>query len=112
MNFNWVGWLITAFIGITQINRVLDGTIFTSADTAYIAGLRITQEVSLGFFHMTIPNLTLLTELTKMADWEHYTIWGTGGQLLMVFLYALSIVILLSLVITIASVLVNVFRPR
>lgn len=108
----WLGFLITGYLGMTFINRTLDGSMFTTTDTAFLHDIRLTQPYDLGLFTLTGPNLSFVTRITDMANWQDYVIWGGLGQYVMIFCYALSFVILLTFGITLLSMAVNFFRPR
>lgn len=110
--FLWLGFEVTTFIGLTMINRILDGQMFTTTDTAFLHSLRLTQPYDLGFVTITGPNLSFLTSITNMADWEQYAVFGGFGQYFMVFMYGMSFVALFAIGITLLSMAVNAFRLR
>lgn len=110
--FAWIGFLIMAFLGVTFCNRVLGGQMFTVEDTAFLHDLRLTQPYDIGPLTFTGPNLSWITSISSMLNWQDYIIWGGLGAYVQLFLYAISFMILVAIAVTFLSIAINAFRLR
>jgi len=86
-----IGFLSFCFAGLTIINRILEGTFITAADSTIVNSVLVFREVSVfGLFTLPIPNITYVTEgLAHLAKWD-YSFFGSQSALIQYFLYSIS----------------------
>ena len=78
-------------MGLTLINRVLQGEFISAADASIVNSVMVFREVNIaGLFTLPIPNLTFITEgLAHLAIWD-YSFFGGYAALIQYFLYSLT----------------------
>lgn len=87
--FQYIGFASFVFIGMTLINRVMEGAFITSADIAIVNNLTIFRTFDvLGFWNMPVLNLSYFTEgLPHLFKWD-YSFFGGNAAVLQYFLYS------------------------
>lgn len=91
MNIVFIGFLGFCFIGMTLINRVLEGVFIASGDVAVLNNLTIFQDVSV-FNAFTIPvlNLNFIKEgIPHLVMWD-YSFFGGNAGIIQYFLYSIT----------------------
>lgn len=91
MGFNFIGFLAFCFIGMTLLNRILEGTLLAAADVAIINNLTITRDYSIfGLFNVPILNTDFFfTGIPRLVKWD-YSYFGGNAQIIQFFLYSLT----------------------
>lgn len=86
-----VGFLTFAFMGLTLVNRVLEGTFIAAGDASIVNSVMVFREISVfGLFSLPIPNLSFITDgLAHLAKWD-YSFFGGNAAIIQYFLYALT----------------------
>ena len=86
-----VGFLTFCFMGLTLINRVLQGEFIAAGDASIVNAVLVFREVNVfGLFTMPIPNLTFITEgLAHLAKWD-YSFFGGNAAIIQYFLYSIT----------------------
>jgi len=114
MDFKWVGFLGTVYIGLTLICRMLEGAFMTAADIAHMQDLGITQAINIGWFSLTVPNINFISGLMKMLDFKEYNqvLFAGNAQILYYFLTTISFMVAFTFFITIISIGINAIRAR
>ena len=86
-----IGLLSFVFIGLTMINRVLEGTFIAAGDASILNTVMVFREISVfGLFTMPVPNMTFVTEgLGHLAKWD-YSFFGGNAAIIQYFLYAIT----------------------
>ena len=78
-----VGFLAFTYVGMTLINRIMEGRFITGADVGIINNLTVFQSYQIfGAFTVPVPNLLFLTEgLPRLVKWD-YSFFGGGAQII------------------------------
>lgn len=87
-----IGGLAFIFVGLTVINRVLEGQIIASADIDIINTLTIVRIQSFlgGWLKLPVLNLSFFTEgIPHLVMWD-YSFFGGNAAIFMFFLYSLT----------------------
>ena len=108
MNWNVIGFLSTAFVGMTIINRVLEGAFITASDVAILNTMAITKNVDVGLFSIPVLNLDFFKGITQLVLWD-YSFFGGNAQLIQFFLYSFTFVVSFILFTIIIGLLWNAF---
>jgi len=108
MSFNLVGFLATAFVGMTIINRVLEGAFITASDVGILNTMAITKKVDVGLFSIPVLNLDFFKGITRLALWD-YSFFGGNAQIIQFFLYSFTFVMSFILFTIIIGLLFNAF---
>lgn len=108
MSWQLLGFLSTSFVGMTIVNRVLEGAFITSADVGILNTMAITQKVDVGLFSIPVLNLSFFTGITRLVLWD-YSFFGGNAQLIQFFLYSFTFVVSFILFTLIIGLLYNAF---
>ena len=86
-----IGMLAFWFIGMTLINRVMEGAFIASADVDWLNALLVFRMVDVwGMFSLPIPNLDFIfVALPRLIQWD-YSFFGGNAAIVQYFLYAVS----------------------
>lgn len=111
MNITFIGFLAFSFIGLTLINRVLEGAFLASADITVLNQLTIFRELELfGLFSVPVPNLSLITEgLPHLVMWD-YTFFGGNAGIIQYFLYSVTAAMSFGLFLLVLGMLYQYFN--
>lgn len=93
---NLVGFLSFAWVGMTMINRVLEGQLITSTETAHLNRLMFTQEMNLlGIFNLPILNFDFFTQgLPSLLKWD-YSFFGGNAQIFQYLMYSINAIVMM-----------------
>ena len=108
MDYSMIGFLATSFVGMTLINRVLEGAFITSADVGILNTMTIAQKVDVGIFSIPVLNLDFFTGIMKLVKWD-YSFFGGNAQIIQFFLYSFTFVVGFILFTIIIGLLYNAF---
>ncbi len=111
IDMNIIGWLFFSFIGFTTINRILEHAWITAADVGIMNYLSITQQTTIGFMTIPVPNTTFISGIFHMALWD-YSFFGGQAQLIQFFLYAFTFLVAVSLFFTVLGFAAYALRAR
>lgn len=86
-----IGFLSFLFVGLTLINRVMEGQFLASAEVAVLNNIMVFRELSVaGMFTIPIPNMSFITEgLPALVRWD-YSFFGGNAVIIKYFLYSLT----------------------
>lgn len=86
-----VGFLTYCFLGLTLINRVLQGEFIVAGDASIVNTIMVFREINVfGLFSLPIPNLSFITEgLAHLAKWD-YSFFGGNAAIIQYFLYSIT----------------------
>lgn len=89
-----IGFLAMAWIGLTLINRILEGAFITGAETAWINTMSFTQNFNfLNLFFVPIMNFQFFTEgIPSLLRWD-YSFFGGQAQIIQYMLYSITAVV-------------------
>ncbi len=108
MHWNLMGFLSTAFVGLTLINRVLEGAFITASDVGILNTMTITSKVDVGLFSIPVINLDFFKGITRLALWD-YSFFGGNAQIIQFFLYSITFVLSFILFSIVIGLLYNAF---
>jgi len=108
-----IGLLSFVFIGLTMINRVLEGTFIAAGDASILNSVMVFREISVfGLFTMPVPNMTFITEgLGHLAKWD-YSFFGGNAALFQYFFYSLTFALSFMLFILLVGLVAQYFLRR
>ncbi len=110
MQWATVGFLAFVWLGLTLLNRIMEGQFVTGAETAAINSMSVFREVSVfNLFTLPIPNLSFITEgISHLVKWD-YSFFGGNAQLIAYMLQAISIGVMFGMFILVLGLLYNYF---
>lgn len=89
-----IGFLAMSWIGLTVINRIIEGTFITTEETAFLNTVAFTQAFNvLNLFTIPILNFSFFTEgIPALLRWD-YSFFGGQAQLVQYLLYSITAVV-------------------
>jgi hypothetical protein len=89
-----IGFLAMAWIGLTLINRILEGTMLTAAETSFLNTVTFTKAFSLlNLFTIPIMNWEFFTVgIPTLLRWD-YSFFGGQAQIVQYLLYSITAVV-------------------
>lgn len=89
--YNMVGFLCMSFIGMTIINRIMEGAFITSTDVNILNNVLIFRPVSVfGLFQISVPNISFLSEgIPHLIRWD-YSFFGGNAVIIQYLLYSIT----------------------
>lgn len=86
-----IGFLSLAWIGLTTINRIMEGQLTTAAETAHLNRLMFTQELTLlDLWKLPVMNFQFFTQgIPSLLKWD-YSFFGGNAQLFQYMLYSIN----------------------
>ncbi len=89
-----IGFLTFVFLGLTLINRVMEGAFVSTAEISTLNAVLIFREVSVSnLFTLPVPNMSFITEgLPRLIRWD-YSFFGGNAAIIQYFLYSFSAVL-------------------
>ena len=90
MNVALVGFLGFLFIGMTLVNRIMEGAFINNADVAILNQISIFRSLDLGAFSIPILNTSFLTSgIPHLAKFD-YSYFGGSAGFIQYFLYSIT----------------------
>ena len=113
MPYQLIGFLAMCFVGMTALNRVLEGAFITASDVGVINTLTITHNQSIfGLFNVPVLNTDFFfTGIPRMVKWD-YSFFGGNAALFQYFLYSLTFALSFLLFIIIIGLVAQYFARR
>lgn len=108
MSFNLIGFLATCFVGMTLINRVLEGQFITATDVGILNQMSLLTKVDIGLFSVPTINTNYFSGLFHLIKWD-YSFFGGNAQIIQFFLYSFTFAVMFLLLLTILGLLWNAF---
>lgn len=108
--YNLIGFLAMAWVGMTTINRIIEGQFITSSETEYLNAVMFTQEFELfGMFKIPVLNIQFFTEgIPRLVQWD-YSFFGGNAQIFQYLLYSLTALLAFILFTLIIGMMYNFF---
>lgn len=104
-----IGGLAFIFVGLTLVNRVLEGQLIAQTDVAIWNQVCLFQPLNVGFFTVPVPNIQFLTEgIPHLIMWD-YSFFGGNAAIFMFFLYSLTAAVSFLLFTLVLGLLYNYF---
>jgi len=111
MDFKWIGWAATVFLGLTIINGICGGVLIGTTDVAILNQMGITQKIDIGFMTLPVPNANFIEGIFHLLSFD-YSFFGGMGQLILYGLYAVTFMVGFSMFVLIIGLGVNAIRVR
>jgi len=113
MNYRLVGFLAFLFIGMTTLNRILEGAFIEASEVSYLNTLTITHSQSIfGLFSIPVLNTDFfLIGIPRLVKWD-YSFFGGNAALFQYFLYSLTFALAFALFVIIIGVVSQFFARR
>lgn len=105
-----IGFLAMSWVGLTIINRILEGSFITAEETAFLNTVSFTQAFSvLNLFTIPILNFSFFTEgIPSLLRWD-YSFFGGQAQIIQYMLYSITAVVSFIIFILILGLIYNYF---
>jgi len=86
-----IGFLAFSFVGMTLINRILEGQFITADEVGMLNTLAIFKPTEIfGLFSVPVPNLEFFTSgLKHLVIWD-YSFFGGNAAIIQFFLYSFT----------------------
>jgi hypothetical protein len=110
MSFRYIGLAAFLFVGMTAINRVLEGALIGSSEVTILNQLTVFRELNVvGFFSVPVLNLDFLTQgLPHLFKWD-YSFFGGNASIIQYFLYSMTAAASFGLFLLMLGLLYNMF---
>lgn len=113
MGFTTIGWLAFSFIGMTILNRILEGRFITSGDVSIMNTLTITHDQTIfGLFSVPVINTDFFfTGIPRLVKWD-YSFFGGNAAILQYLLYSVTFALAFFLFVIIIGMVASYFQRR
>lgn len=113
MGFHMIGFLAFTFIGMTLLNRILEGAFITASDVSIMNTLTITHDQTIfGLFTVPVLNTDFFfVGLPHLVKWD-YSFFGGNAAIFQYFLYSLTFALTFILFIAIIGMVGQYFSRR
>jgi hypothetical protein len=110
MSFRYIGLAAFIFVGMTLVNRVLEGAMIGASEVTILNQLTIFRELNVaGLFGVPVLNLEFLTVgLPHLFKWD-YSFFGGNASIIQYFLYSFTAAAAFGLFILMLGLLYNMF---
>lgn len=107
---NMIGFLAMAFVGMTTINRILEGRLIQTSDVTIIRNVLAFQPFNVyGIFTIPVPNTGFLTNgIPAMLRWD-YSYFGGNAQFFEYLLYSITAVVSFMLFVLVFGAIYQMF---
>jgi hypothetical protein len=108
-----IGFLAQSWIGLTIINKMLEGNFIGSTETAWVNNFAFTQDFKLfNLFSVPVLNLDFFTKgIPSLLRWD-YSFFGGNAQMFQYLMYSITAVVTFVIFTVIIGLLYNFFRGR
>ena len=113
MHYQLLGFLAFCFVGMTTLNRILEGAFITAADVGILNTLTLThQQKVFGLFTIPVINTDFfLIGLPRLVKWD-YSFFGGNAAIFQYFLYSFTFALTFLLFVIIVGVVSQFFARR
>lgn len=107
----FIGFLAFMFVGMTLLNRILEGAFIVAADVTLLNQLTVFRDLELfGLFSVPVPNLSFLTVgIPRLVKWD-YSFFGGNAGIIQYFLYSITAALSFILFILVLGLLYQYFN--
>ena len=110
MGVHFIGFLSVCVVGMTALNRVLEGAFIAASDVAIINTLTITRDVKIAWFTVPVLNTDFFfVGIPRMVKFD-YSFFGGNAALFQYFLYSLTFALAFLLFTFIVGLIFQYFR--
>jgi len=113
MGFRVIGFLSFSFVGMTLLNRILEGAFITAGDISILNTLTITHDQTIfGLFTVPVLNTDFFfVGLPRLVKWD-YSFFGGNAAIFQYFLYSLTFALTFVIFIAIVGMVGQYFSRR
>ena len=113
MPYQLIGFLAMCFVGMTTLNRILEGAFITASVVGVLHTMTITHNQSIfGLFNVPVLNTDFFfTGIPRLVKWD-YSFFGGNAALFQYFLYSLTFALSALLFIIIIGLVAQYFARR
>lgn len=111
---NLIGFLSFVFVGMTMLNRILEGVFVTASDVSIMNTLTITHDQTVfGLFTVPVLNTDFFfVGIPRLVKWD-YSFFGGNAAIFQYFLYSFTFALTFILFLAIVGMVGQYFaRPR
>jgi len=110
---NMIGFLAMCFVGMTILNRVLEGAFIAASDVAILNTLTIIRDQTIfGLFSVPVLNTDFFfTGIPRLVKWD-YSFFGGNAAIFQYMLYSLTFALSFILFIAIVGMVSQYFGRR
>lgn len=111
--FNKIGFLSWCFVGMTILNRILEGAFITSSDVGVLNTLTIVRDQTI-FGQFTVPMINtdfFFTGIPRLVKWD-YSYFGGNAAIFQYFLYTLTFALTFALFVILIGMVFQFFSRR
>lgn len=89
--YNMAGFLAMSFVGMTIINRIMEGAFLSSTDVSILNNVLVFRPVNVfGLFQISVPNMSFLTQgLPHLIRWD-YSFFGGNAVIIQYLFYSIT----------------------
>lgn len=109
----WIGFCATSWIGLTIINRILEGQFLTSSESSWWCSIQLFNEFKVfDLFTLPVLNFQFFTVgIPSLLRWD-YSFFGGNAEIIQYLLYTITAVVAFILFCIMVGLLFNAFRAR
>ena len=113
MPYQLIGFLAMCFVGMTTLNRILEGAFITSSDVGIINTLTLTHNQSIfGLFNVPVINTDFFfVGIPRLVKWD-YSFFGGNAALFQYFLYSMTFALSFLIFMVIIGLVAQYFARR
>jgi len=110
---NMIGFLAFCFVGMTMLNRMLEGLLISSSEVAIMNTLTITHDQTIyGLFSVPVINTDFFfVGIPRLVKWD-YSFFGGNAAIWQYFLYSFTFALTFMLFIIIIGMVSQYFGRR
>ena len=110
---NLIGFLAFCFVGMTMLNRIIEGAFIAASDVSIMNTLTITHEQTIfGLFSVPVLNTDFFfVGIPRLVKWD-YSFFGGNAAIWQYFLYSLTFALTFMLFIVIIGMVSSYFQRR
>ena len=108
-----IGFLAWCFVGMTLLNRILEGAFITSSDVSIMNTLTISHDQSIfGLFTVPVLNTDFFfVGIPRLVKWD-YGFFGGNAAIWQYFLYSLTFALTFMIFLAIVGMIAQYFARR
>ena len=109
----WIGFCATSWIGLTIINRILEGRFLTTSESSWWCSIQLFNEFKVfDLFTLPVINFQFFTVgIPSLLRWD-YSFFGGNAEIIQYLLYTVTAVVAFILFCIMIGLLFNAFRAR
>ncbi len=113
MDFHVVGFLAMNFVGMTLLNRIIEGAMISAAEITILNTLTITHDQTIfGLFSVPVLNSDFFfVGFPRLVKWD-YSFFGGNAAIFQYLLYSITFAVTFSLFVIIIGMVGQYFARR